>query len=56
MKVRIKRVYDWAGFVEAFHYHVTCRVFGHKMTLQKMSGKLCARCRLFERTQWNDNY
>lgn len=39
---------DWAEFVEQFHRHVTCRMFGHKMTIRKMTGKLCKRCRIFE--------
>jgi hypothetical protein len=32
---------------ERFHRRVTCRLLGHKFTVQKMSGLLCRRCRTF---------
>lgn len=45
---RIKVYRDRSDYIEWFHRHVTCRLFGHKMTVRKMSGLLCKRCRIFE--------
>ena len=39
--------------IEWFHRNITCRMFGHKMTVRKMDGTLCRRCRIFkERGAW----